>query len=128
MLVIIDAMLKAEKNMAQSLHFREVLDDEGYSTGCIQHLSSEEVVAVFHCSILKLVIDEHWLEVLQSKDILFKLVHENGGTLGSKSGPHGCSVCLDKELVVEAGGCLSCSYSANLCKTCQIIGMDTTIT
>eukprot|EP00061_Rhincodon_typus_P012615 g38460.t1 len=46
MLIVIEDMLKAVKNMAQFLCSREVLDDEGYPIGRILCLSSEEVVPV----------------------------------------------------------------------------------
>eukprot|EP00061_Rhincodon_typus_P011565 g36676.t1 len=54
MLVTINDMLKAAKNMAQSLCSGEVLDDKGYAIICILCLSSEEVVAVFRCGTSEL--------------------------------------------------------------------------
>eukprot|EP00061_Rhincodon_typus_P011485 g36531.t1 len=47
-------------------------------------------------------MQHHESEVLCSKEVLFEPAHENVGITGSKSGSHGCSVCLDEELVVEA--------------------------
>eukprot|EP00061_Rhincodon_typus_P004356 g22382.t1 len=58
MLIVIDDMLKAAKNMAQFLCSGEVLDNEGYSIGLILCLSSEELIAVFRCGMSELVIDE----------------------------------------------------------------------
>eukprot|EP00061_Rhincodon_typus_P012820 g38797.t1 len=102
--VVIDDMLKAMKNMALFLCSGEVLDDEGYPISRVLCLSSEEVVAVFCCGMTELAIDKlsiRWSEVLCNKEVMLELVHENVGVLESKSGPHGCPMCLDEELVVE---------------------------
>ncbi len=44
---------------------------------------------------------QRWLEVLCSEEVLLELVHEDVGVLGCEFGPHGCSVCLGKKMVVE---------------------------
>eukprot|EP00061_Rhincodon_typus_P004954 g23811.t1 len=140
MLIVINNVLKAAKNIALFLCSQEVLDDEGYPIRCIPRLPSEEVIMVFRCGTLELVIDElsiisrsygGILQHLQvsvscllirtdpvkkmlpmyleysvgqrscSAKVLVKPVHEDVGILGSKFGPHGRSLCLDEELVVE---------------------------
>eukprot|EP00061_Rhincodon_typus_P002548 g17860.t1 len=129
-LIVIDNVLKAAKNMASFLCSQEVLDIKGYPIRSIPYLSFEEVIVVFRRGTSELAIDElsivscsyegilqHllvsvsflliqadpvycWAEVLCSKEVLFDLAHENIGILESESGPHGCSVCLDEEPLV----------------------------
>eukprot|EP00061_Rhincodon_typus_P005007 g23952.t1 len=44
---------------------------------------------------------QYWSEILFCNKILFRPVHENVGILGNKSGRHGCSTCLNEELIVK---------------------------
>eukprot|EP00061_Rhincodon_typus_P012520 g38303.t1 len=69
MLIVFDNVLKAVK-MAQFLPSQEILDDERCSIGCIQCLSSEEVITIFRCGMLELVIDELSIVSRSYEDVL----------------------------------------------------------
>eukprot|EP00061_Rhincodon_typus_P003727 g20829.t1 len=111
--------------MALLLHSQELLGDKGHPIGYIPCLSSEEVITVFCCGTLELAIDElsitsrsydailqhfMWLcHSSSSEQILvgrrFCAAKKFCSNLCLKMlaywRPHGCSMCLDEELVVE---------------------------
>eukprot|EP00061_Rhincodon_typus_P018996 g48414.t1 len=57
-LIVIDNVSKAAKNMASFLRSWEVLDDEGHPIRHILCLSSEDVITVFRCGMVKVAVDE----------------------------------------------------------------------